>query len=266
MDYGKSGNIEEGLRVARSTKFQEETVLCTHFPGTPIPLGPTTIPLFVLMAAVQGGHTQAALAAAEEFPGKENLERARLAIAIAQAKAGNPDGGLSTISNPALQDSDAALKEIASAYAKAGQHEQAFQTIQRIESEELREDMQGQMVFHLAEHGDNSRALQTLHQLSDRKNKTFAYKAIAESQAQKGKQQEALKTALYIESDHDRNIVIGKVATTTTHTIGSQAALQWVRELPDIHQRLYGLLGVVKSLLTTSTRKDITEDLPWHFR
>ena len=265
-NYAESGNIEEGLRVARSIKLPQKTIRCTHFPGTPLTLAPTTVSSVVLMSAVKSGHTQAALATAEGFPGKEDRELARLAIAIAQAKSGNPNGGLSTISNPALQDSDDALKEIASAFAKAGQHEQAFQTIQRIESEELREDMQGQMVFYLAEHGDNSRALQTLHQLSDRKNKIFAYTAIAESQAHKGEQQEALKTALSIESDHDRNIVIGKVATTTTHTIGSQAALQWVRELPNIHQRVYGLLGVVKSLLTTSTKKDIAEDLPWHFR
>ena len=259
--HAENGNIEDGLHVMRSITPHQKTVRCAHFPGKQLTLRPDTAQTFILMAAVKGGHTQEALARIDASPNNDERALARQAVAIAQAQAGDPAGGFATISNPSLQHADEALKEIALAYAKTSQQEHAFQTIQLIEEEELREDMQGQMVFELAKNGENSRALQTLNTLSERKHKTFAYIAIAESQAKKGQYNEALQTALAIINDRDRCTAIRAIAIIIAQGSNTQTALKWARELPELHLRAHGLLGVAKALLAPSPKLNLVEHL-----
>ena len=259
--HAENGNIEDGLHVMRSITPHQETVRCTHFPGKQLALRPNTAQAFILMAAVKGGHTQDALARIDASPNNDEGTLARQAVAIAQAQTGDSAGGFATISNPSLQHADEALKEIALAYAKAGQHDQAFRIIRMIEEEEIREDVQGQMVFHLARSGDNARALQILNDLSDRKHKTFAYTAIAESQARKGQQKDALETALKIQNGRDQCRAVQKIADIIVQTSNSQAALKWAGELPESHLRAHGLLGVAKALLAPSPKSDLAQDL-----
>jgi hypothetical protein len=117
------------------------------------------------------------------------------------------------------------------------------------------------MVFKLAKNGENSRALQTLNTLSERKHKTFAYIAIAESQAKKGQYNEALQTALAIINDRDRCTAIRAIAIIIAQGSNTQTALKWARELPELHLRAHGLLGVAKALLAPSPKLNLVEHL-----
>jgi len=266
MHYAKKGDLDKGLEVARSIDPGQESARCAHFPWTAFTLDSTTRESFVFMAAVTGGHARNALMAAEGLSNEESRDHARASIAIAQARNGDPEGGLNTISKPSIQHSDEVLKEIALAYAKAGRDKRALQIANRIESKELGEEIRGQMVFNLAHTGDSDGAARILKDLPDKWNKKFAFIAIAEAQAESGNHKGALATAQLVQQDHDRDIVTGKVATIAARKGNVQDILKWVRELPDPHQRLYGLLGVAKALLVRSGIKDNTSDFPVHFR
>jgi hypothetical protein len=194
MHYAREGNVNKGLEVVRSIDSSQESARCSHFPGTIHTLDSTTRDSLVLMAAVKGGHTRKAQMTAEGLSAEEGRAHARVSIAIAQARDGDPEGGLNTISKLSTQHSGEALKEIALAYAKAGMHIQGLQIANRIESKELREETQGQMVFSLANAGDADGAARILQDLPDEWNKTFAFIAIAEAQAESGNHKGALAT------------------------------------------------------------------------
>lgn len=266
MHYARKGNVNKGLEVVHSIDSTQGSARCTHFPGATLTLGPITRQSLVLMAAVKGGHTRKAQMTAEGLSAEEGRDHARVSIAIAQARDGDPEGGLNTISKLSTQHSVEGLKEIALAYAKAGMRIQGLQIANRIESKELREETQGQMVFHLANAGDTDGALRILQDLPDEKNKMFAFIAIAEAQATAGNYMDALGTAQLVQQAHDRVIVTGKVATIVANNGNVHDTLTWVREIPDPHQRLYGLLGVAKALLARSGEKENTRDFPTHFR
>lgn len=266
MHYAGKGNIHKGLEIARTIDSKHESARCTHFPGKTLALDPITKQSFVLMAAVNGGHTKNAQMTAEGFSAQEGRDHARVSIAIAQARDGDPEGGLNTVSTLSTQHSGEGLKEIALAYAKAGMRIQGIQIANRIESKELREETLGQMVFNLALASDAAGALRILQDLPDEKDKKFAFIAIAEAQAASGNYTEALATTRLVEQGHDRAVVIGKVATIATQNGNVQDVLTWVRDLPNPDQRLYGLLGVAKALLARSGEKENTGDFPTDFR